>query len=98
VNTMIPNEVRFNQSLNDLPARATQVSSEALGLSGSGACEVYTKSDGEYLIRKDRQDPLFVAPICRRICTEFGRIYEEGQYSTTPYGRTSLYRVKCSCC
>ena len=32
--TIIPNELSFNFDLNDLPARATQISPEALSLSG----------------------------------------------------------------
>ncbi|NJO97986.1 MAG: hypothetical protein HC764_19970 [Pleurocapsa sp. CRU_1_2] len=33
---MIPNKVRFDLDLQDLPAKATQLPSEALGLSVSG--------------------------------------------------------------
>ena len=34
--TMIPNQLKFDLDLQDLPARATQVSSEALSLSAGG--------------------------------------------------------------
>jgi hypothetical protein len=34
MNTMIPTELRFDLDLQDLPARAVEVSSEALSLSG----------------------------------------------------------------
>ena len=39
---MIPNKLIFSLDLQDLPARATQVSSEALSLSGKGFSVVYS--------------------------------------------------------
>ena len=35
MNTMIPKQLKFDLDLQDLPARATQVTSEALSLSGT---------------------------------------------------------------
>jgi hypothetical protein len=41
MNTMIPNKLRFDLDLHDLPARASQVESEALSISGRGNCQNY---------------------------------------------------------
>jgi hypothetical protein len=53
MDTIIPNEVRFDLDLQDLPARAVEVSSEALSLSGgynrcyknSTCCDVFGRND-----------------------------------------------------
>jgi hypothetical protein len=45
MNTIIPNEVRFDLDLQDLPARAVGVSSDALGkVSGAGCKLINTQN------------------------------------------------------
>lgn len=44
MNTIIPNEVRFDLDLQDLPARAVGVSSDALGKVSGAGCKLINTS------------------------------------------------------
>lgn len=94
MNMMIPNKLNFDFNLNDLPARATQVSSEALNLSGGGCVEAWNFWGGSAYKGVDGSQNE-MNPICRRICREVGRKFT-GHYAARPIvGGTSPV---CRCC
>jgi hypothetical protein len=81
MNTMIPTELRFDLDLQDLPARATQVSSDALSkVSGGGGCRLVKTNELAIFYTPNR--PL--EPLCKKFCKNstcgIHRIYGDGVY------------------
>ncbi|NJL51135.1 MAG: hypothetical protein HC930_01045 [Hydrococcus sp. SU_1_0] len=89
---MIPNKLRFDLDLQDLPVRATQVASEALGLTG-GYCFKTAISDINGV-------PLWTGHVkgavekCRKIC---GDDYPVSITSQEMLVRSYPY-LTCKCC
>ena len=72
MNAIIPNKLKFDLDLQDLPARATQVSSEALSISAGSGCvnyRVFYPEEGRPATVFDYSESQ-VEGTCRRTCRE----------------------------
>ena len=89
MNTMIPNKLRFNLDLQDLPTRATQVTKEALVLSGGNNC-----MDVKTNVRKEN----YYWGTCRNLCSpSFPGFPSEGQSRQCGSGYIKDGFVYCKC-
>jgi N-acetylmuramic acid 6-phosphate (MurNAc-6-P) etherase len=96
MNTMIPNKLKFDLDLNDLPARVTQVSSEALSLSAAGRL-AYVDS-GLTAAQAGQKGFKTITILCESACRRANTQY----YKVSNYiGITSLDNydgtVRCGC-
>jgi hypothetical protein len=92
--TMIPNEVRFGIDLNDLPARATQASSEALSLTGGACIKAFNR--GKTVGGPDQGN---AKRFCEPTCRYFGKAYTgEFGFQTISTIPPLAYRIDCRCC
>ena len=89
MNTIIPNELSFSFDVNDLPARAMQVSTEALSLPG-GSC--YSNDYGITYAPGPVGGGRY-ANACRRSCGGRGKLWN-GRWSWWE-GRV---KIICGCC
>ena len=99
MNIIIPNELSFDFDLNDLPARATQVSSEALNLPGGG-CGDYAVYN---IFTTGRPNVSKAAEACPRVCRPFGLKFngnfrDRGPEPGTGDNWTGKYMIICGCC
>ena len=95
MNTMIPNQLKFDLDLQDLPSRAMSVSSEVLSLSGGnsndGRVDVCVGVEGF-------NKSIRWWPSCRDICSNRGgQICQIRGYEQAPYLKPGAANVTCQC-
>ena len=92
MNKIIPNELSFNFDLNDLPARATQVSKEELGLSGRG-CRDYHDARPQFGLVSDFSQNQ-ARTVCPAVCRSAKRRWNGHFRPYVPGGN----KISCGCC
>ena len=96
MNTIIPNKLSFNFDLNDLPARASQVSLEALNLSGGIAACTWAHNHSHISYGSASGSENEIRSICNRICSEL-KLRNRGRGNLLLGAGYRLY-PDCFCC
>ena len=100
MNTIIPDELSFNLDLKDLPARATQLDSDALSLYSQGSCGDYYNPGMRVTGYPDQNN---AAKVCPRVCGSVRRRFNGnfralGRIDTGRVFNRYEYDIACRCC
>lgn len=94
MNTIIPNQMQFGLDVSDLPARAAQISSEALSLSGGG-CRYVGLRWGTYSRGRRVQTKEISKAVARRACKN---VCKGRSTSITSLNENRKKYYQCVCC